>query len=57
MLRNLSPGEQSIILEIELTVEYGGYDPDSTEYKHQGTVQKSIKMALVTGDETPWGIL
>jgi len=55
LLRNTGINNPTTIeVEIELTVGYGGYNPDSTKYVHQKTIQENIRVDLVSGDETDW---
>ena len=58
LLTNIQLGSNTIELEIELTMERGGYNPDNTKYIQQGIIQKSIYVTLVPAhsSEIPWWI-
>lgn len=51
VLRGINLGEgKPIVLDLELELLYGGYNPDNTKYQHQLSVSKKIPVTLMVGD-------
>ena len=57
LLRNLQLGEFPLqSLEVEITMEYGGYHPRTGKYLHKETIDKTLQVSIIRGDESPWYI-
>jgi len=54
LMSNIQISHNTIELELELAIEYGGYNPDNSKYTFKGATRKNILVNLVPGDERPW---
>jgi hypothetical protein len=54
LLRNIPLGSNAIELEIELTIESGGYQPRSGKYLRKGTIRGNLKVTLIPSNDVPF---